>query len=36
MAPDRPNAPPELLDALHTIDQIIGRRITTARVPITA
>jgi hypothetical protein len=36
MAPDRPNAPPELLDALRTIDRIVTKRITDARVPITA
>jgi hypothetical protein len=36
MAPDRPNAPPELRHALHTIDQIITQHITSARVPTTA
>lgn len=36
MATDRPNAPPELLHALDTIDQIVTQRITHARVPITA
>jgi hypothetical protein len=34
MAPDRPNAPPELRDALGVIDQIVTDRITAARVPI--
>jgi hypothetical protein len=34
MAPDRPNAPPELRDALGMIDQIVTDRITAARVPI--
>jgi hypothetical protein len=36
MTPDRPNAPPELLDALNTIDRIVAQRITDARVPTTA
>lgn len=36
MAPDRPNAPPELLQALDTIDRIVTQRITHARVPTTA
>jgi hypothetical protein len=35
MAPDRPNAPPELLHALTTIDQIVTQRITGARLPAT-
>jgi len=34
MAPDRPNAPPELLHALRTIDRIVTERITDARVPL--
>jgi hypothetical protein len=33
MAPDRPNAPPELLHALNTIDRIVTERLTEARVP---
>src|SRR5262249_3594235 len=33
LAPDRPNAPPELADALHTNDQIVTERIANARVP---
>jgi hypothetical protein len=36
MAPDRPNAPPQLAHALHTIDQIVTERITHARVPTAA
>jgi hypothetical protein len=36
MAPDQPNAPPELRQALDTIDQIVTQRITHARVPTTA
>jgi hypothetical protein len=36
MATDRPNAPPELLHALDTIDQIVTQRITNARIPITS
>jgi len=36
MAPHRPNAPPELLDALNTIDRIVTQRITDARVATTA
>jgi hypothetical protein len=36
MAPDRPNAPPELAVALHTLDQIAASYITTARVPTAA
>jgi hypothetical protein len=36
MAPDRPNAPLELLHAIHTIDRIVTERITDARVPTTA
>ncbi len=34
MTPDRPNAPPELLHALHTLDRIVTERITDARVPL--
>jgi len=33
MAPDRPNAPPELLAALDTLDQLVAGHITNARVP---
>jgi hypothetical protein len=33
MAPDRPNAPPELITALDTLDQIAVGYITRARVP---
>jgi len=36
MATDRPNAPPELLAALDTLDQIVAERIAHARVPTTA
>lgn len=36
MAPDRPNAPPELAAALATLDQIVASRITDARVPAAA
>jgi hypothetical protein len=36
MAPDRPNAPPELLAALDTLDQLAAGRITSARVPTAA
>jgi hypothetical protein len=36
MAPDRPNAPPELAHALHTIDQVVTERIAHARVPAAA
>src|SRR6266571_3228230 len=35
MAPDQPNAPPELRHALDTIDRIVTQRITHARVPTT-
>jgi hypothetical protein len=35
MAPERPNAPPELAHALHTIDRIVAQRLTDARVPST-
>ena len=33
MAPDRPNAPPELAAALHTLDQLVAGHIASARVP---
>lgn len=33
MAPDRPNAPPELAHALHTIDRIVAERLTDAHAP---
>jgi hypothetical protein len=33
MAPDRPNAPPELTAALDTLDRITVTHITQARVP---
>ncbi len=36
MAPDRPNAPPELLTALDTLDQLVASHITKARVPAAA
>jgi hypothetical protein len=36
MAPDRPNAPPELTAALATLDQITASHITNARVPTAA
>ena len=36
MAPDRPNAPPELTAALATLDQITAEHITNARVPTAA
>jgi hypothetical protein len=36
MAPDRPNAPPELTAALATLDQIVAGHIARARVPTTA
>ena len=35
MALDRPNAPPDLANALHTIDQIVTQRITEARMSTT-
>ena len=36
MAPDRPNAPPELTAALDTLDQLVTDHITRARVPTAA
>jgi hypothetical protein len=36
MAPDRPNAPPELAAAIHTLDQITVSHIAQARVPAAA
>jgi hypothetical protein len=36
MAPDRPNAPPELAAALDTLDQLAARHIAEARVPTAA
>jgi hypothetical protein len=36
MAPDRPNAPPELLAALDTLDQAAVSHITSARIPAAA
>jgi hypothetical protein len=36
MAPDRPNAPPELNHARRTIDSIVSQRINDARVPTAA
>jgi hypothetical protein len=36
MAPDRPNAPPELTAALDTLDQLAAGHITTARIPTAA
>ena len=36
MAPDRPNAPPELAAALDTLDQLAAGHIARARVPIAA
>jgi len=36
MAPDRPNAPPELTAALATLDQLAAGHITRARVPTAA
>jgi hypothetical protein len=36
MAPDRPNAPPELIAALDTLDQIAAGYITRARLPAAA
>jgi hypothetical protein len=36
MAPDRPNAPPELAAALATLDQLTAGHIARARVPTAA
>ena len=36
MAPDRPNAPPELAAALDTLDQLVTGHITRTRVPTAA
>jgi hypothetical protein len=36
MAPDRPNAPPELATALKTLDQLTADHLTRARVPAAA
>ena len=36
MAPDRPNAPPELAAALDTLDQLTARHTAQARVPAAA
>lgn len=36
MAPDRPNAPPELTTALAALDQLAVGHITRARVPTAA
>ena len=36
MAPDRPNAPPELAAALDTLDQLAAAYITRARLPAAA
>jgi hypothetical protein len=36
MAPDRPNAPPELAAALDTLDQLVAGHIASARVPTAA
>ncbi|HUZ55279.1 MAG TPA: hypothetical protein VMU94_22470 [Streptosporangiaceae bacterium] len=36
MAPDRPSAPPELAAALATLDQLVTRHITQARLPAAA
>jgi hypothetical protein len=36
MAPDRPNAPPELTAALSTLDQLTAEHVTKARVPTAA
>ena len=36
MAPDRPNAPPELAAALATLDRLAADRIAAARLPTAA
>jgi hypothetical protein len=36
MAPDRPNAPPELTAALHALDQLAAGHIASARIPTAA
>ncbi len=36
MAPDRPNAPPELAAALATLDQLVASNIANAHVPTAA
>jgi len=36
MAPDRPNAPPELAAAIDTLDRIVTSHIAQARVPTAA
>ncbi len=36
MAPDRPNAPPELAAALHALDQLAASHIANVRVPTAA
>jgi hypothetical protein len=36
MAPDRPNAPPELATALAAIDQLTAEHIARARIPTSA
>jgi hypothetical protein len=36
MAPDRPNAPPELLAALNALDHLVASHITQARLPAAA
>jgi hypothetical protein len=36
MAPDRPNAPPELTTALAAIDQLTAEHIARARIPTSA
>ena len=36
MAPDRPNAPPELATALDTSDQLVASHIARARIPTAA
>jgi hypothetical protein len=36
MTPDRPNAPPELANALDTLDRLAAGHIASARVPTAA